>query len=109
MSKKRSSFVALVFFFHELFDEGLNNFTVTPSSWMETETWSSLFVDKEFFKVPSDIVCTDWIVHKFVAFTNLKNSLWATVLKNKNTFKNMKLKNKPNGKLFWVAKKHENV
>jgi hypothetical protein len=47
---------------------------------MEAESWTTIFVNEEFLEVPCDIINTDWVVDKFVSFSDLDNSLWATVL-----------------------------
>ena len=47
---------------------------------MESEARTALLVDEELLEIPSNIVNSNRIVHKFVCLSDLQNSLWAGVL-----------------------------
>ena len=60
----------------------LNDLSVRPGSRVVSVSGTSASVDEELFKVPGNIILTDDIVHKFVAFSNSVDGLRASSLKD---------------------------
>jgi len=77
VSKSLRSLRAL---FEEFVDERLDDGAVRPGGRMETITRSTLPIDEELLKVPSNVVGADRIVNELVPFADLKDRLRARIL-----------------------------